>query len=74
MVINREYVEALHSVRASLQSLKEFQHQSPKIAQVAEKTGLTEELILEALEFGSRKASSYIPYAYLDKCNVQSYR
>ncbi len=62
MITDRKYVKALEKVKESLQILKDKQANSPKIIQVAEHTGLSEEQILEALEFGSQHIFSYIPY------------
>ncbi len=62
MVTDRKYVMALEKVKGSLKILKEKQSYSPKMVQVSEHSGLSEEHILEALEFGSQHIFSYIPY------------
>lgn len=54
MVVNREYVKYLTRINKSVKKFRNIYNHPPNIAQISEDTGLTEEHILEALEFGSK--------------------
>lgn len=62
MIINREYIKYLERINKSIKELRIVQSHPPKVSQISRATGLTEEHVLEAIEFGSKTFFRTSPY------------